>query len=108
MDFEEVFQNINKDSFVYLDPPYDPVSDTASFTGHDKGGFDRKEQLRLKKVCDKLDKEGARFLLSDSGTGFILDLYKDYNIEFVRAERAVNSKPDRRGEINEVLIRNYE
>ena len=49
-DFEEVLYKVKKGDFVYLDPPYDPVSNTASFTGYDKGGFDRNEQIRLKKT----------------------------------------------------------
>jgi DNA adenine methylase len=108
MDFEAVFKNIRKDSFVYLDPPYDPVSTTASFTGYDKGGFDKNEQIRLKKVCDRLNQKGIRFLLSNSATGFIIDLYQDYKTDIVRAKRAVNSNPDKRGAVDEVLVRNYE
>lgn len=108
MDFEEVLKNIRKDSFVYLDPPYDPVSATASFTGYDKGGFNKNEQIRLKNVCDRLNKKGIRFLLSNSATGFITDLYCEYIVDIVRAKRAVNSNPDKRGKIDEVLVRNYE
>lgn len=108
MDFEEVLKNIKKDSFVYLDPPYDPVSTTANFTGYDKGGFDKGEQIRLKNVCDRLNKKGIRFLLSNSATEFITDLYKEYKIDIVQAKRAINSNPDKRGEIDEVLVRNFE
>jgi DNA adenine methylase len=91
-----------------LDPPYDPVSDTASFTGYDKGGFDQNEQIRLKKTCDKLDEKCVKFLLSNSATDFIKDLYKNYRIEIIQAKRAINSKADKRGEIDEVLVMNYE
>ncbi|MBP7175970.1 MAG: DNA adenine methylase [Thermoclostridium sp.] len=108
MDFEESLKSIQKDSFVYLDPPYDPVSTTSNFTGYDKGGFNKGEQIRLKNVCDKLNKTGVRFLLSNSATGFITELYKEYKIDIVQAKRAINSNPDKRGEIDEVLIRNYE
>lgn len=107
-DFAEVLQGARKGAFVYLDPPYDPVSDTASFTGYDKGGFGRDEQVRLKETCDKLHKKGVKFLLSNSATDFIKDLYKDYQIEVIQAKRAINSKPDKRGEVDEVLVRNYE
>ena len=107
-DFEEVVKKARKGSFVYLDPPYDPVSDTASFTGYDKGGFDRDEQIRLKKVCDKLNGKGIKFLLSNSATDFIKDLYREYKIEIIQAKRAINSKGDRRGEIDEVLVMNFE
>ncbi|NLY43221.1 MAG: DNA adenine methylase [Clostridiaceae bacterium] len=108
MDFEETVKGIRKGAFVYFDPPYDPVSDTASFTGYDINGFDRKEQIRLKELCDRLDKRGVKFLLSNSATDFILNLYKDYNITIVKARRPINSKGNRRGEVDEVLVKNYE
>ena len=106
-DFAEVLKGARKGAFVYLDPPYDPVSDTASFTGYDKGGFNREEQIRLKTVCDKLNEKGIRFLLSNSATDFIKDLYADYRIEIVKAKRAINSNGDKRGEIDEVLVMNF-
>ena len=107
-DFAEVLKRSRKGAFVYLDPPYDPVSETASFTGYDKGGFDRDEQVRLKKTCDKLNKKGVKFLLSNSATDFIKDLYKDYKIEVIQAKRAINSRADKRGEVDEVLVMNFE
>lgn len=107
-DFEEVLKVAKKGDFVYLDPPYYPVSDTASFTGYDKSGFDSDEQTRLKKACDKLDDKGVKFLLSNSATDFIKDLYRDYRIEVIQAKRAINSKADKRGEIDEVLVMNFE
>ena len=107
-DFEEAVKWARKGSFIYFDPPYDPVSDTSSFTGYDKGGFDRKEQKRLKELCDRLDHRGIKFLLSNSETEFILELYKDYKIEIVQAKRSINSKGHKRGAVNEVLVRNYD
>lgn len=107
-DFEECLKGIRKGSFVYLDPPYDPISNSANFTGYDKGGFNRDEQVRLKKICDKLNKRGVKFLLSNSSTDFIKELYKEYDIKIVKAKRAINSNGDSRGDVDEVLIRNYE
>lgn len=107
-DFEEALKGIKKGAFVYFDPPYDPVSDTASFTGYDTNGFDQNEQIRLKELCDKLNRRGVKFLLSNSATDFILDLYKEYNITIVKARRVINSKGDKRGEVDEVLVKNYE
>ncbi len=106
-DFEEAVKGIRKGSFVYFDPPYDPLSDSSNFTGYDKGGFARDEQVRLKKLCDKLHDRGVKFLLSNSATNFILELYRDYKIEIVKAKRVINSKGDQRGEVDEVLVRNY-
>ncbi len=106
-DFSKTLGRVGKGGFVYLDPPYDPVSDTASFTGYNKGGFDRNEQIRLKQCCDELTKRGVKFMLSNSATEFIKDLYKDYHITVVKAKRAINSDASKRGAIEEVLITNY-
>lgn len=107
-DFEESVKGIRKGAFVYFDPPYDPVSDSSNFTGYAKGGFDRDEQIRLKSLCDRLNERGVKFLLSNASTDFILELYKDYKIEIIQAKRAINSNGDARGEVDEVLVRNYE
>ncbi|MFW5891474.1 MAG: DNA adenine methylase, partial [bacterium] len=107
VDFEEAIKYMRKEAFVYFDPPYHPISDTSSFTGYTTDGFNAKDQKRLKKLCDSLDKRGCRFLLSNSSADLILKLYKDYNMEFVDASRSINSNPDSRGEIEEVLVRNY-
>lgn len=108
-DFAGVLKQLPEGSFVYLDPPYDPVSDTASFTGYNKGGFDRNEQIRLKECCDDLSRRGIKFLLSNSSTKFIRDLYQNQNyiIKIVEAKRAINSVASKRGAVKEVLIRNY-
>lgn len=76
-DFERALQNVSKGDFVYLDPPYDPLSNSSSFTGYTQGGFDRGEQERLKDVCDLLHAKKAKFLLSNSYTNLILNLYQN-------------------------------
>lgn len=106
-DFAVTLQKVGKGGFVYLDPPYDPISDTSSFTGYNKGGFDRNEQIRLKECCDELTRRGVKFMLSNSATEFIKELYKDYEITIVKAKRAINADATKRGAIEEVLIRNY-
>ena len=106
-DFSETLKRVRKGGFVYLDPPYDPVSDTSSFTGYNKGGFDKKEQIRLKECCDELTKSGVKFMLSNSATDFIKELYQEYEITIVKAKRAVNAVASRRGAVEEVLVRNY-
>ncbi len=106
-DFYKTIENIGRGTFVYLDPPYDPVSDTANFTGYNKGGFDKKEQLRLKEYCDELTRQGIKFLLSNSATEFIKSLYSEYDIHIVQAKRSINSNGSKRGAVDEVLIRNY-
>ena len=110
MDFEAAVKKAKKGDFVYFDPPYDPVSDTSSFTGYDVNGFNRNEQERLKQVFDDLTARGCRVMLSNSRTDFILDLYQDYQetIKIVKATRNINSKAFKRGKVDEVLILNYE
>lgn len=107
-DFEIVVKDLQKDTFVYFDPPYDPVSVSSNFTGYTNLGFGKNEQKRLKKVCDNLNNKGIKFLLSNSATNFIFDLYKGYRIEEIQAKRSINSNANNRGNISEVLIRNYE
>lgn len=106
-DFASAVSNAKKGDFVYLDPPYDPVSNTASFTGYNEGGFNKNEQERLKLVCDELNKKGVKFLLSNSNTEFIKNLYKEYDIITVKAKRSINSNGNKRGEVEEVLIKNF-
>lgn len=90
-DFKEELRGIRKNSFVYFDPPYDPISDSSNFTGYTAGGFNRDEQIRLNNVCDWLDEKGVKFLLSNSNTEFIRETYKKYKISVVGAIRAINS-----------------
>jgi DNA adenine methylase len=107
-DFEKSEKYINDHTFVYFDPPYDPISDTSSFTGYTLNGFDKKQQLKLKELCDDLNSIGCKFLLSNSATSYIMELYKNYIIEIVQVNRPINSDSTKRGKINEVLVRNYE
>lgn len=108
LDYAEVLAGIKKETFVYLDPPYDPVSETSSFTGYSKGGFSREEQIKLRKCCDDLNSRGIRFMLSNSATSFILEQYASYNIKVVQAKRIINSVGSKRGDVDEIVVRNYE
>ena len=108
MDYATVLSNIPKNTFVYLDPPYDPVSETSNFTGYIRGGFSRSEQIRLRECCDDLTARGIKFMLSNSATEFIMEQYSAYNITIVKAKRAVNSVASKRGDVDEVVVRNYE
>ncbi|WP_206215001.1 DNA adenine methylase [Corynebacterium lizhenjunii] len=106
-DYAAVLATAGPGDFVYLDPPYDPVNPTSNFTGYQSGGFGRADQIRLKEACDDLDARGVRFLLSNSATDFIQQLYSGYRVEIVEATRAVNSVASKRGKVEEVLVRNY-
>lgn len=107
-DYETVLLKAEKNSFVYLDPPYHPISVNSNFTGYVQGGWDMYDQIRLRTNCDKLHEKGIKFLLSNSASQLIFDQYKDYKIETVKAIRSINSDGEKRGEVDEVLIRNYE
>lgn len=105
--FLEVESMINRDDFVYFDPPYAPLNATSNFTSYSQGGFDGEGQEELRNLCDRLNQRGIRFMVSNSSAPLILDLYQDYHIDFVYATRAINSKGDKRGKIPEVIVTNY-
>jgi len=107
-DYEDVLENIEKGSFVYFDPPYHPVSKSSSFTGYIQGGFNMYDQIRLRDLCVKLNKKGVKFMVSNSAVPLIEDIYKEFNITYVKANRSINSNAKKRGEVDEVIIRNYE
>lgn len=106
-DYKDVLKNLRIGTFVYFDPPYIPISVSSSFTSYTKDKFSKKNQLELKEECDKLNAKGIKFLLSNSDHPFIRELYKNYEIITVKAKRLINSNGNKRGEINELLIRNY-
>ena len=108
LDYKEVLENLPDNTFVYLDPSYDPVSDTSNSTGYSRGGFSRADQIRLRECCDDLHQKGLKFMLSNSATDFIKEQYAAYHITIVHAKRAINSVGTKRGDVNEVVVRNYE
>lgn len=118
--YEQVLETvkvINTDNlpvFFYIDPPYKPLSESSSFTAYAKDSFNDDSQKVLKSFCDTLHEQGYQWLLSNSDTTnldsqnrFFDDLYVDYNIERVKASRSINSKGSKRGQLNELMIRNY-
>ena len=108
-DFATALTSAKKGDFVYLDPPYDPISDTSSFTGYSSGCFGKNEQRRLKEVCDDLTQRQCKIIQSNSATEFIRDLYSDtryYTLIEVEASRNINSIASGRGKISELLILN--
>ncbi len=107
-DFEESVKKAKAGDFVYFDPPYDTWEDKDSFTSYDKNAFGKDEQKRLAEVYKKLSDKGVYVMLSNHNTEFIRELYKDFHINIVPAKRMINSKADGRGEVEEVLITNYE
>ncbi len=108
-DFEEALKNAGKGDFVYLDPPYQPVSDTANFTSYTDSDFSYKDQERLFRKFKALDKKGVKILLSNSKSKEILELYSEFSegIIQINANRFINSVSRKRTGHTELLIKNY-
>ncbi len=108
-DYKKSLKGLRKGSFVYFDPPYMPLS-SISFTGYTELGFSIVEQKELRDICLKLNKQGVKFMISNSDAPEIWRLYGDssvFNIKVVGANRKINSNIQKRGEISELLITNY-
>jgi DNA adenine methylase len=99
-----VAKRAQKGDLVYFDPPYDPLSPTASFTSYARGGFGPDEQAALASVFRLLVERGVHVVLSNSDTPLVRKLYRDFKIEPVYARRAINSRADRRGHVREVIV----
>ncbi|WP_165859218.1 MULTISPECIES: DNA adenine methylase [Desulfofundulus] len=106
-DFSRILDCTAPGAFVYLDPPYHPLSETANFTSYTPDAFGEDDQRRLAEVFRELDRRGCLVMLSNSDTPFIRELYKNYDIQVVYAKRAINCRADKRGPIAELVIRNY-
>ena len=113
-DYRESESFIDEKTFVYIDPPYRPLNTSSSFTSYTENDFSDKEQIELAEYIDLLNKKGAKIVLSNSDPknnniddNFFDELYKNYNINRVKATRMLNSNASLRGVINELLITNY-
>lgn len=106
-DFEEAVKDAKKGDFIYFDPPYDSENETT-FNSYTEVGFGKDEQIRLAKVYKELSDRGCYVMLSNHNTTLINELYKDYNIHVITAKRNINSKGEKRGKVEEVIITNYE
>ena len=113
-DYKESEKFIDDKTFVYIDPPYRPLNITSSFTSYTENDFNDKEQIELAEYINVLNKKGAKIVISNSDPknndiddNFFDKLYKNYNINRVKATRMLNSNASLRGAINELLITNY-
>ena len=109
LDYNEfVRKNVKKGDFVYLDPPYDIAETHNTFAQYQKNGFGKESQKDLYELCCFIDDVGAYFVQSNSGTEFILDLYKErFNLNTINVKRVIGAKGESRGDFKEVLITNY-
>ena len=112
-DYRESDSFIDNKTFVYFDPPYRPLTETASFTAYSEGGFDDSAQRELAVFVDKQSAKGAHVIISNSDPKntnsedtFFDQLYGKHTINRIKASRMINSNGKGRGQINELLIVN--
>jgi DNA adenine methylase len=102
--FSDVLERARPGDLVYFDPPYVPVSRTASFTGYVQGGFDDELQAALSRLFANLARRGVHVALSNSDAPLVRELYRGFRIETILAARAINSRASARGPVREVLV----
>lgn len=107
-DFAEAVKDAETGDFVYFDPPYIPLNETSSFTSYTHEGFSYEEQIRLRNTFKELTERGVYAMLSNSSSPLVEELYKDFNIYFVEAQRTNGAKSSSRGKISEIIVTNYE
>lgn len=106
-DFRDTLHWAQAGDFIYFDPPYAPVSKTSSFTSYTEKTFGEQEQKELAELFRQVDSLGCKVMLSNSWVEPILELYKDFTCIEVKASRAINSNPEKRGKISELIVINY-
>lgn len=113
-DYRESASFIDKNTFVYFDPPYRPLTETASFTAYTETLFNDEEQVELARFVDDIHKKGARVVISNSDPknsntedDFFDNIYSAYKIKRVEATRMINCNSEARGKIKELLISNF-
>lgn len=113
-DYSKSVDFIDNKTFVYFDPPYRPITETANFTAYNENEFDDKKQIELSKFVAAIDKKGAKIVVSNSDPknineddNFFDYIYSSFNIHRVEATRMINCNSEARGKIKELLISNY-
>lgn len=105
--YQQTLDRARPGDFVYVDPPYHPLSATASFTAYTAAAFDAADQRELARWYRLLDRRGCRLMLSNSSAPLIRELYADFRIVEVQAHRMINSNAGARGAITELVVLNY-
>lgn len=113
-DYSICEEYVNGETFIYFDPPYRPLIENLSFVGYDKSGFNDENQKELAEFVKKLDKHNCLVMLSNSDPkntnpddNFFDELYKEFEIDRIFAKRMINCQADKRGDITEIVVRNY-
>lgn len=100
--------NLGRTVFVYIDPPYIPLSISSSFTQYTKDGFSMKDQLALKSYCDELTKLNVKWMQSNSSAPIVFELYKQYTVDTISIHRGIGAQKSSRKSVPETIIRNYD
>lgn len=113
-DYSICEEYIEGKTFIYFDPPYRPLIENSSFVGYGKSGFNDDNQKELAEFIKKLDKQNCLVMLSNSdpkntnpNDNFFDELYKGFDIDRIFAKRMINCQADKRGDITEIVVRNY-
>lgn len=113
-DYRESADFIDENTFVYFDPPYRPITATASFTAYTENLFNDKEQIELARFVDEKHRKGAKIVISNSDPknsnaedDFFDNIYSSHKIKRVEATRMINCNSEARGKIKELLISNF-
>ena len=107
-DFRNLSSAAREGDFIYFDPPYQPLSKTASFTSYTSGSFGEQDQRDLARLYADLDRRKCLLMLSNSDTPLIRQLYADFRLHRVSARRMINSDGKKRGPVSEVVVLNYD
>ena len=111
-DYFDLLKDVEEGTFIYLDPPYKPLSKTSSFNHYTNVAFDDLEQSRLLKFCESITTKGAFWIQSnsnhmdESGKSYFKELYSEFQVDVVSAKRMINTYDSNKKHINEVLIYN--
>ena len=113
-DYRESANFIDENTFVYFDPPYRPITDTASFTAYTENLFNDDAQIELARFVDDMDEKGAKIVISNSDPknsnaddDFFDNIYSAHKIKRIEATRMINCNSEARGKIKELLISNF-
>jgi len=106
-DFEEAVSSAGKGDLVYMDPPYHPVSEYSDFTRYTKEKFYEEDQVRLRDLAADLADRGCKVMLSNSDCPLIRNVYRGFRVHKVKANRLLNSRAEKRGQVSELLITNF-
>ena len=107
-DFANAVADAVDGDLVYFDPPYIPLSETSSFTSYTHEGFSYEDQVRLRNTVRDLTRRGVKVILSNSSSPLVEDLYQEFNLHYVEAQRTNGAKKSSRGKISEIIVTNYE